>query len=172
MNTVSGVGGGGGYQTPPVNTAGVGGAQPSAQTASAQTASTSGANSAASTTSSLSSNSTSLQSRVSTFMSSVGSTMNDQQLLRALVMMLLLEAMDKQDQGSSKTSGLLLAGLSGGFGQTGSSSFTSISSSTSMHQFSQQSVPLDTSQAMQSISNGGGQAGQGQGPSGQLDVTG
>ena len=165
MDGVSGVSGGATPRPAQVSTPGA------ANTGAAQGASTSGQSSAVNSSSSLMSSSTSLSSRISSYISTVGGVLTDEQLLRALVVMLLMEMLNK-DEEESKPALLSLGGLqSGGYvfaGVSSYSSYSSISSATNVSQISQQSVTLDSAQAVQSLGDGSGQPA---GPQ-QLDVSG
>jgi hypothetical protein len=120
--------------------------------------------------------------RISNFVNTAGATLSDEQLLRQLVMLLLIEMLTEGDHEKRSD---LAAGIVGTVGAEGLLfSSSSVSSQTFMHsatnvsQSSTQSTMLDSSQAIQSLTSQqqAGGAGQGaesaEGSSPKLDVSG
>jgi hypothetical protein len=98
----------------------------------------------------------------------VGAVLTDEQLLRALIIMLLTEAMQKDDKDSEPLAALGFVGVLGISSHASVSSYSSIETATNLSQASHQSMPLDSSQAVQSLAAGSG----GQTAQSQINVTG
>ena len=109
---------------------------------------------------SITSSSTSISmvySQVDMMLGNVGIDLQDNQVLRMIIALMILEALLAQDGGNQQAGGV---GLLAGIGQQSSSmaSFLSIQSETNVVQIQQQSSALSSGQAIQSIGLGAGES--------------
>lgn len=108
---------------------------------------------------SITSSSTSISmvySQVDVMLGNVGIDLEDNQVLRMIIALMILEALLAQDGGNQQAGGV---GLLAGIGQRSSSmaGFLSIQSETNIVQMQQQSTALSSTQAIQSIGLGAGE---------------
>lgn len=120
---------------------------------------------------SITSSSTSISmvySQVDMMLGNVGIDLEDNQVLRMIIALMILEALLAQDGGNQQAGGV---GLLAGTGQRSSSmaGFLSIQSETNIVQIQQQSTALSSTQAFQSIGLG---AGEGNANGSRLDTNG
>ncbi len=95
-----------------------------------------------------------VHSQVDSLLNSVGLDLSDNQVLRMIIAMLIMEALLAQDGGNQQAGGI---GLFAGLDQRSEASYLSIQSETSSIQIQQQSSSLATPQAIQSLGLPGGQ---------------